>query len=90
MPSQDLSIQVALVAAVLVTAFLVLVRPQLRRIADHQRLLASLKPGDRIVIDGGLVGSIIAFEGTEIVELELSPTVRVKALRRSVGIVLGD
>ena len=42
--------------------YFVLVRPQLRRVSEHQAFIAGLKVGDRIVTGGGLIGQIIRCE----------------------------
>lgn len=72
------------VLAVLSTAYLFLIRPQLKRITEHDLFLSSLKLGDRVVTGGGLIGTIVKLEGTNIVEIELSKSVRVQAIRSSI------
>lgn len=44
--------------------YLVLVRPQLRRVAQHQAFIDSLKIGDRVVTGGGLIGRIVRCDDT--------------------------
>jgi preprotein translocase subunit YajC len=72
------------VLAVLTTAYLFLIRPQLKRITERDLLLSSLNLGDRVVTGGGLIGKIVKLEGTNIVEIELSKSVRVQAIRSSI------
>ena len=80
----EIATQIALVLFVLSLGYVVLVRPQLRRLSAHQSFLASLQVGDRIVTRGGLIGSIAAFEGAVIVHLTLSDSVTVNIERNSV------
>ena len=84
MAISEIAIQSLAVLAVLTTAYLFLIRPQLKRITEHDLLLSSLNLGDRVVTGGGLIGKIVKLEGTNIVELELSKSVRVQALRSSI------
>jgi len=84
MVDQDVVIQVLVVLGVLMAAYVALIRPQLKRIADNDRLLSSLNVGDRVVTGGGLIGKIAGFEGPRIVEIELSNAMRVQALRSSI------
>ncbi len=84
MVDQDVAIQALAVLGVLVAAYVSLIRPQLRRIADNDRLLSSLSVGDKVVTGGGLIGEIVRFDGPRIVEIELSNAMRVKALRSSI------
>jgi preprotein translocase YajC subunit len=82
--TQDILIQLFLVLGVLIAAYLFLIRPQLKRITEHDLFLSSLKLGDRVVTGGGLIGTIVKLEGTNIVEIELSKSVRVQAIRSSI------
>jgi preprotein translocase subunit YajC len=84
MAISEIAIQSLAVLAVLTTAYLFLIRPQLKRITEHDLLLSSLNLGDRVVTGGGLIGKIVKLEGTNIVELELSKSVRVQAIRSSI------
>ena len=80
----EIAIQSLAVLAVLTAAYLFLIRPQLKRITEHALLFSSLNLGDRVVTGGGLIGKIVKLEGTNIVELELSKSVRVQAIRSSI------
>jgi len=84
MVDQEVAIQALAVLGVLVAAYVSLIRPQLRRIADNDRLLSSLSVGDKVVTGGGLIGKIARFDGPRIVEIELSNAMRVQALRSSI------
>ena len=42
-----------------VVFYFVLIRPQQKRNKEHQRLLKTVKPGDKIVTSGGLLGVIV-------------------------------
>jgi preprotein translocase subunit YajC len=84
MVDQEVAIQALVVVGVLMAAYVALIRPQLKRIAENDRLLSSLNVGDRVITGGGLIGKIARFEGPRIVEIELSNAMRVQALRSSI------
>lgn len=42
-----------------VVFYFVLIRPQQKRNKEHQQLLKTVKPGDKIVTSGGVVGVVI-------------------------------
>ncbi len=84
MINSDIAIQVAIVAAVMLLVYVSLVRPQVRRLSENEKLLSILKAGDMVVTTGGLIGKITAFDGVRVVELELCPTMRVRVLRDSI------
>ena len=80
----EIAIQSLAVLAVLTAAYVFLIRPQLKRITEHDLFLSSLNLGDRVVTGGGLIGKIVKLEGKNIAEIELSKSVRVQALRSSI------
>ncbi|MFM9841499.1 MAG: preprotein translocase subunit YajC [Dongiaceae bacterium] len=84
METQDIAIQILLVLGVMTAAYFSLVRPQLKRKADHSRFLTSLKLGDRVVTGGGLIGKIVKCDGGTTVEIQLSDSYTVLALRSSI------
>jgi len=86
----EIAIQSLAVLAVLTAAYLFLIRPQLRRLTERDLLLSSLKLGDRVVTGGGLIGKIVKLEGPNTVEIELSKSVRVQALRGSIESKFGE
>lgn len=83
MIAREIGTQVLLFLGVIAAAYFVLIRPQLKRITLHRQFLASLKPGDRIVTGGGLIGNVVKCDGNDMVEIELCNAMRVQALRGS-------
>ena len=83
MLSAPIVIQVLLVLGVALGVYVVLVRPQLRRISAHAVFVAALKPGDSIVTSGGLLGRVVDCNGT-LLTIELADGVCVRALRNSI------
>lgn len=72
-----------LVVIMMVLLYLVLIRPQQKRIKEQQALLDSLKAGDRVVTAGGLVGKITKIVDDNEVEIDLGDT-KVKVVRYAV------
>jgi preprotein translocase subunit YajC len=88
--TQDILIQSILIFGVLIAAYLFLIRPQLRRITEHNLLLSSLNLGDQVVAGGGLIGKIVKFEGANVVEIEFSDATRLRALRSRIEAKFGE
>jgi preprotein translocase subunit YajC len=61
-----------------------LIRPQQRRMREHAELVASLEPGDDVLTNGGLYGTITAIDG-QIAEIEIAEGVVVRASRSSIA-----
>jgi preprotein translocase subunit YajC len=87
--TQDIVIQLFLVLGVLIAAYLLLIRPQLRRINEHNLLLSSLNLGDQVVAGGGLIGKIVKFEGANVVKIEFADATQLRALRSSIEAKFG-
>jgi preprotein translocase subunit YajC len=43
----------------LVVFYFILIRPQQKKAREHQELLKSLRPGDKIMTSGGIIGIVI-------------------------------
>ena len=59
--------------------FLVL-RPQQRRMKQHQQMIAALKRGDTVVLSSGVVGKVTRVEDTE-VAVDIAQGVNVKVVK---------
>ena len=60
--------------------YFLLIRPQQRRMKQHQAMIGAVKKNDVAVTGGGIIGKVIKVDDTE-VELEIAPNVRVKVLK---------
>jgi preprotein translocase subunit YajC len=64
--------------------WVLLIRPQQRRMRQHQEVVSSLRPGDEIVTAGGVYGTIQAID-EEKMTLEIAPGVVIRVLRAAVS-----
>lgn len=73
---------------ILIWWFLVL-RPQSKNRQKTQAMLAALKTGDKVVTNGGMLGTVVAFrEG--VVQLQVASQVKVDVLRSSIAGLQAD
>lgn len=74
---------------VILIFYIFLVRPQQRRMAEYQKVVAALRKGDRIVTTGGIIGTIHKVEANspEVV-VEIAENVRIRLQRNAVAEVL--
>jgi preprotein translocase subunit YajC len=61
-----------------------LIRPQQRRLRQHQEVVASLRAGDRIVTAGGIYGVVLSVDD-EAMTVEVAPGVKLRVLRAAVS-----
>jgi preprotein translocase subunit YajC len=70
--------------------YFLLIRPQQRRIREHDSMLGAIKKGSRIVTGGGVIGTVTKTEGDDIVVVEIAQNVRVRVARATIAEVLKD
>jgi preprotein translocase subunit YajC len=79
---------VPLILIFLIMYFL-LIRPQQKKLKEHQAMVAALRRGDQVVTQGGLIGKVtkVKDEVGEI-EVEIAPNVNVRVVRSTVSSVM--
>ncbi len=65
---------------IFVIFYFLLIRPQQRRVKQHQTMVAGVKPRDTAITNGGLIGKVIKVDENE-VELEIAQGVRVRVVK---------
>ncbi|MGR3540711.1 MAG: preprotein translocase subunit YajC [Hasllibacter sp.] len=65
--------------------YFLLIRPQQKRLKEHQNMVAALRRGDRVVTGGGIVGKVtrVKDEDAEI-EIEIAKDVKVTVVRSTI------
>lgn len=71
-----------LVAVLVMMFYILLIRPQQKRIKEHAEMLQGLKKGDKVVTAGGLVGTISKIkDGEDEVQVDLGNSMTVMVVR---------
>jgi preprotein translocase subunit YajC len=65
---------------IFVVFYFLLIRPQQKKVKEHQELVANLKRGDAVVTSGGVYGEITGMTDT-VITLEIADNVRIKVAR---------
>ena len=65
---------------IFVIFYFLLIRPQQRRMKQHQSMIMAVKPRDTAVTSGGLIGKVTKVDEDE-VELEIAQGVRVRVVK---------
>lgn len=84
MQSGSLSATLVQLALIMLIFYFLLVRPQQKKIKEHNEFVDNLKIGDRIITNGGLYGKVAKTNGMEIT-LEVAENVKVVVDRMSVA-----
>ena len=73
--------------AIGVIFYMLMIRPQQRRIKDHQALIAAVKKGDDVITAGGIRGRVTKVSDDE-AEVEIANGVRVRVIKSTLTQVL--
>jgi preprotein translocase subunit YajC len=71
---------------ILIVFYVVVIRPQNKRLQEHRKMIANLQKGDKVVTGGGLIGTVKKIVSDDEVVLELSEGVQVHAVRSTIMI----
>jgi preprotein translocase subunit YajC len=76
---QDMLIQFLPLVALVILFYFLMIRPQQRRMKQHQTMLSAIKRGDTVVLSSGVIGKVVRVEEKEVgVEVATGVTVKVK------------
>ena len=73
-------VQIFPLLLIFVIFYFLLIRPQQRRVKQHQQMVGEVKPRDTAVTNGGLIGKVTKVDENE-VELEVAQGVRVRVVK---------
>ena len=76
------------IVLIMVVFYFLLLRPQQKKMKEHQAMVKALQKGDAVVIAGGILGTVAKVSDDNIVLVEIAPEVQVKVRRDSVTEVL--
>ncbi len=68
--------------------YFLMIRPQQKRLKEHQAMVAAIRRGDTIVTSGGIIGKVAKVEDQEL-QVEIAEGVKIKILRSTVSEMRG-
>ncbi len=74
-------------ALIFVIMYFLILKPQQRKVKEHNEMVKNIRRGDTIVTNGGLVGKVTKVVDDDQVEMEISDGVRIRQLRQMVSAV---
>jgi preprotein translocase subunit YajC len=70
---------------IFVIMYFLILRPQQKRVKQHQEMVKNVRKGDTVVTSGGLVGRITKVIDDDQIEVEIAEGVRVRQMRQMVS-----
>jgi len=68
--------------------YFLLIRPQQKKLKDHQAMVAALRRGDQVVTAGGLIGKVTKVKEAGEIEIEIATGVKVRVIQATISQVL--
>ncbi len=73
---------------IFVIMYFLLIRPQQKKLKEHQKMVENLRRGDQVVTQGGMVGKISKVKEDDEVEVEIADGVRVRVVKQTIASVM--
>ena len=68
--------------------YFLLIRPQQKKVKQHQAMVTALRRGDQVVTQGGLIGKVVKVKEDNELEVELAEGVKVRVVQSTIDQVL--
>lgn len=68
--------------------YFLLIRPQQKKVKEHQAMVSALRRGDQVVTQGGLIGKVTKVKDDNELEVELAEGVRVRVVQSTIATVM--
>jgi len=68
--------------------YFLIIRPQQKKLKQHQAMIGALRRGDQVVTQGGLIGKVTKVKEDNEIEVELATDVKVRVVKSTVAQVL--
>ena len=68
--------------------YFLLIRPQQKKLKEHQQMVAALRRGDQVVTQGGLIGKVTKVKDDKEIEVEIATGVNVRVVRSTISTVI--
>ena len=65
-----------------------LIRPQQKKMKEHQAMVAALRRGDEVVTQGGILGKVTKVKDDGEIEVEIAQGVKVRVVKATVAQVV--
>ena len=69
---------------IFVIMYFLILRPQQKRVKQHQEMVKNVRRGDTVVTNGGLVGKVTKVIDDDQIEIEIADDVRIRQMRQMV------
>ena len=65
--------------------YFLMIRPQQKKIKEHQKMVEAVRRGDQVVTAGGLIGKVVKVKDGNEIEVELAQGVKVREVKSTLA-----
>ncbi len=73
---------------IFVIMYFLLIRPQQKKMKEHQAMVSGLRRGDQVVTQGGIIGKVVKVKEDGEAEVEIAEGVKVRVLKSTIATVI--
>ena len=82
-------VQIVPLILIFAIMYFLLIRPQQKKLKEHQAMVAGLRRGDQVVTQGGVVGKVTKVkDDSNEIEVEIASGVQVRVIRSTIATVM--
>lgn len=70
---------------IFVIMYFLLIRPQQKKVKQHQQMVNAVRRGDEVVTQGGIVGKVSKVRDDEELEVEIAEGVKVRVIKATLA-----
>jgi len=80
---------VILFGSIILIFYFMIIRPQQKRAKERQKLIDSMKKGDKVITSGGMYGTIAGLDEKTVL-VEIADKIKVKLDRSAIATIISD
>jgi len=65
-----------------------LIRPQQKKMKEHQQMIENIRRGDQVITQGGIIGKVVKVREDGELEVEIADAVKVRVIKGTITQVL--
>jgi preprotein translocase subunit YajC len=73
-----------MMAIIFVIMYVLMIRPQQKKVKQHQEMVKNLRRGDSVITSGGTLGKVTKVVDDDQIEIEIAQGVRIRQMRNMV------
>lgn len=77
-----------MLAAIFAIMYFLLIRPQQKKMKEHQAMIDAVGRGDQVITQGGIVGKVVKVRDDGEVEVQIAEGVKVRIIKSTIVQVL--